>query len=298
MGEIIDKDLIKINEMLKEQIGDFSYKKVERLGGLTNHNYYVALENGRELVFRIPGDGTEDIISREDERKSTKLACNLKIDAKCIYFGQDGSKITEYIKNPVTMDASKFKKVNHMKEIVEILSTLHRSGIDTAVRFDVFEMAKKYEKSINKHNVFMYDDYNIVKDIVSNIKSEIASICDITLVPCHNDPLCENWVYGNSRMYLIDWEYAGMNDGMWDLADVSIEAGYDTKLDEELLTMYFGEKPNKNRLKLFYANKIYVDYLWTLWAKARIPFEGQSMETWARERYERLKQNIEIFKSL
>ena len=86
-----------------------------------------------------------------------------------------------------------------------------------------------------------------------------------------------------------------MNDGIWDLADVSIEASYERSQDEVLLMEYLGKKPTEVDWKHFFANKLYVDYLWTLWAKTRIPYEGQLMENWAAERYERLKSNIEVF---
>ena len=114
-------------------------------------------------------------------------------------------------------------------------------------------------------------------------------------VPCHNDPLCENWVEGNGRMYLIDWEYAGMNDGMWDIADVSIEAGFDETCDKLLLRAYMEKEPDVMDEKHFLASKIYVDYLWTLWAKARVPYDGQPMEDWAVERYSRMKSFIEQY---
>ncbi|MBQ5725638.1 MAG: phosphotransferase, partial [Clostridia bacterium] len=117
-------------------------------------------------------------------------------------------------------------------------------------------------------------------------------------VPCHNDPLCENWVEGDGRMYLIDWEYAGMNDGMWDIADVSIEAGFDDQRDELLLTAYLGREPGLVDRKHFLASKIYVDYLWTLWAKARVPYDGQPMEDWAQERYARLKGFLDKYAQL
>ena len=48
----------------------------------------------------------------------------------------------------------------------------------------------------------------------------------------------------------------------------------------------------------FLASKINVDYLWTLWAKTRVPYDGQPMEDWAKERFERLKSNMELYKSL
>lgn len=59
-------------------------------------------------------------------------------------------------------------------------------------------------------------------------------------------------------MYLVDWEYAGMNDFMWDLADVSIEAMYDSTLDELLLTEYFNRDINWVDWKHFLPIK----YIW------------------------------------
>ena len=103
MREIIKEDLKKISVLLKTVLHVDSYQSIERLGGLTNHTYHVTLANGGEYVVRIPGDGTEELIVREDEKVSTALACRLGIDAKLLYFGQDGSKVTEYIKGAVTM---------------------------------------------------------------------------------------------------------------------------------------------------------------------------------------------------
>jgi thiamine kinase-like enzyme len=150
-------------------------------------------------------------------------------------------------------------------------------------------MADSYEKIIVANQVPMYDDYPEVKARVMEIKAEIDAAIPAKKVPCHNDPLCENWVVGDGKMYLIDWEYAGMNDAMWDLADVSIEAGFNETCDQLLLEAYLGHTPGKTEQLHFLASKIYVDYLWTLWAKTRVPFDGQSMEDWATERYTRLK---------
>ena len=66
----------------------------------------------------------------------------------------------------------------------------------------------------------------------------------------------------------------------------------DAALDEQLLEAYFEREIDVNDRKHFLAAKIYVDYLWTLWAKARVPYDGQSMKDWALERYTRLKRNL------
>ena len=46
------------------------------------------------------------------------------------------------------------------------------------------------------------------------------------------------------------------------------------------------------------ANKLYLDYLWTLWGKTRVPFSGDEMEQYALDRYMRLKINLKIFEEL
>lgn len=296
--EIVQNDLAKVAALCNEVLEN-SYETIERMGGLTNHTYHVKLYDGNEYVVRIPGDGTEELIVRADERVSTELACKLGIDAKCLYFGKDGSKVTKYIDGAVTMSSETLKEERHIDQMANIFQKLHQCRVDTGVPFEVFDMAAGYEKIISDNQVMMYDDYQKVKSTVMEIKESIDSRCKIRKVPCHNDALCENWVEDSkNRMYLIDWEYAGMNDGFWDLADVSIEAEYGAQEDRMLLTQYLKREPESLDWQHFMANKIYVDYLWTLWAKTRVPFDGQPMEDWATERYARLKSNIEKFESI
>ena len=38
-------------------------------------------------------------------------------------------------------------------------------------------------------------------------------------------PVPGNLLDTGERVYVIDWEYSGMNDPVWDLADLSVEAG-------------------------------------------------------------------------
>lgn len=296
--EIILEDIPVVKELMLKVLGTDDYADLSRMGGLTNHTYKVTLKNGKEYVVRLPGEGTEEVIVRSDEKISTKLACDLGVDAQMLYFGDDGSKVTEYIKNAVTMSAESLKNPERIKQVAKIFRKMHDCGVDTKVPFEVFQMAASYEKVIEDNNVSMYDDYNEIKATVMEIKAEIDNSIDIKKVPCHNDALCENWVLGDGRMYLIDWEYAGMNDGMWDIADVSIEAGFDAEHDKMLLRAYLEREPEIIDEKHFLASKIYVDYLWTLWAKMRVPYDGQPMEDWAQERYARLKGFIEDYKNI
>ena len=234
---IVEADLGRVKALLDGVLGHSDYSDVQRMGGLTNRTYRVEFADGSRIMVRIPGEGTEEMIDRSDEKVSTQLACKLGIDAKLYHFGDDGSKVSEFVPNAVTMCAETMREDKRIRQAARILKKLHDCGEDTGIPFDVFDMAAGYEKIIRENNVPMYDDYDEIKTAVMEVKKHVDSVCDIKNVPCHNDPLCENWVMsGGKRMYLIDWEYAGMNDAFWDIADVSIEAEYDAALDERFLS--------------------------------------------------------------
>jgi thiamine kinase-like enzyme len=87
----------------------------------------------------------------------------------------------------------------------------------------------------------------------------------VPLVPCHCDPLCENFLDLGDRMWIVDWEYSGMNDPMWDLGDLSVEAAFDAAQDAELLAAYFDGPPAPRDRARMAMYKAMCDLLWTLW---------------------------------
>ena len=297
--EIEQEDLPQLRELVKKTRGNAVIRDIKRLGGMTNHSYKVTLESGEELLVRIPGEGTEEMIVRQDERKSTELACSLGIDAPLYYFDNAGHKVMHFIHNPQPMNEEVMRRPENLRQAAEIFHRLHSCGVDTGVRFEVFEMAELYEKIIRDGGVAFYEDYEAVKQTVMDIKAQVDRNGAAPRVPCHNDSLMGNWVLdGDGKLYLIDWEYSGMNEAMWDLSCLSIEAEYSEENDEELLDAYYGRRATVEEKKRFAAAKLYVDYLWTLWGLTRVPFDGQFMQDYADFRYERLKKNIEAYRSI
>lgn len=266
---------------------------VERLGGMTNFTYAVTVA-GAHYTFRLPGEGTEKLINRQDEKISNELACAVGIDAQLRYFdAATGEKVSDYIENAETLSPKSLREKRNIVDAARLLRTLHGCGQDTGVPFEVFDMAARYEGFIRDNGGSFYDDYDEVRRQVMAVKAEVDRLA-APKAPCHNDPLCENWVRSGEKLYLVDWEYAGMNDPMWDLADVSIEADYDADMDGLLLETYFGAAPPPQARYRFDANKVYLDFLWSLWGKTRAPFDGEVMEQYAVNRYRRLKQSLAL----
>lgn len=297
--EIEETDIPQIKELLCNVFGNDQYLNIERLGGMTNHSYHITREDGNEYLVRLPGDGTEELINRLDEKKSTELACKLGIDSKLLYFDDNGKKVMEFIKNPQYMDEEVMKREDMIRQAAGIFRKLHNCKVNTGVRFEVFEMADSYEKVILDNKVKLYNDYSEIKQIVMDIKAEVDNGLEAPRVPCHNDSLVGNWVLdGEGKLYLIDWEYSGMNEAMWDLSCLSIEIGYGESEDNVLLEAYYGRQATIEEQKKFVAAKLYVDFLWTLWGLTRVPYDGDFMQEYADNRYERLKNNIRLYKNI
>lgn len=286
--KVTDEELIKkIGRKLKKN----NVTEIVRLGGMTNRTYKVKLD-GEHYVIRLPGEGTSEMIDRNAEKISTNLACELGIDTNVFLFDEKtGIKISEYIEDAETLNEQELKKEVNIDRVAKILKRLHTCEIDTKIPFDIVYMANKYERLIEVNNGSYFEEYEKVKKFINQIADRYLS--SVKRVPCHNDPLCENWILqNNEKMYLIDWEYAGMNDPMWDLADIAIEANFSREQEEQLLQLYLERMPMPSESKAFIINKVLIDYLWSLWGKTRAIYEGESMERYANMRYDRMLTNI------
>ena len=141
---------------------------------------------------------------------------------------------------------------------------LHRSGGQFPFRFELFGMIDDYLAILSTKDVALPVGYQEAVAQAENLRSVLAAQ-PVTLVPCHCDPLCENFLDDGQVMWIVDWEYSGMNDPMWDLGDLSVEGGFDAARDDEMLQAYFGGEvliADRSRMVIY---KAMCDLLWTLW---------------------------------
>lgn len=262
-------------------------------GGMTNKNYKVAIKN-KNYVLRVPGAGTEEMISRPDEKINSTVANKLGLDTKVLYFDEiSGVKIAEFIEEAETLNGMTAKREDNMKLTTAILKKLHTSDISLSSRFDVFEKIEHYENLLKAANGKNFNDYEVVKKKVLSLKQLLQDL-DMQLMPCHNDTVPENFVKGKEgRIYLIDWEYSGMNDPMWDLAAHSLECCFSEDDEELFLRLYFGTMPEEKFTKRILIHKICQDFLWSIWTNIK-EAKGDDFGTYGIDRYNRAKRNLDI----
>jgi thiamine kinase-like enzyme len=137
----------------------------------------------------------------------------------------------------------------------------------------------------------MFDGYDDVRAAAE--RGRAALLADpVAPVPCHCDPLCENFLDMGETMYLIDYEYAGNNDPMFDLGDFSVEAGLGAEEDALLLEGYFDGPPPADAAARMVIHKANCDLFWALWAVIQ-HVDGNPVDdfwTYGRNRFERCKR--------
>lgn len=263
------------------------------IGGMTNNNYKFRVNN-KEFVLRIPGNGTEGMISRQEEVRNAIYANKIGVDAELVYFNEDtGIKISRFIENAETLSPESAKKQSSMIMVTNVLKRLHNSKLEMDNNFDIYDKIEKYEQLLIKDNVHIFDDYYKVKEKVFQLENIMKDL-EVELAPCHNDTVAENFIKsGDNNMYLIDWEYGGMNDPMWDLAAHSLENGFTEDEEELFLKLYFEGKIEEKYRKRILINKVYQDFLWSIWTKIK-EAKGDDFGTYGIDRYNRAKTNLRI----
>lgn len=288
----IKQYIVNALNVREEEIGD-----IIPAGGMTNKNYKVFIKD-RDYVLRVPGTGTGEMINRKEEKKNSTIASKLGLDTKVLYFNEDsGIKIAEFIQNAETLNGKTAKKEENMVLITSILKKLHNSKVTFDNRFDVFEKIEYYELLLNKAKGKNFKDYFAVKERVMHLKKVLEGL-KVELTACHNDTVPENFVKsGDDKVYLIDWEYSGMNDPMWDLAAHSLECDFEESDEELFLSKYFEGEVEEHFKKRILIYKICQDFLWSTWTNIK-EAQGDDFGSYGIDRYNRAKKNLEVIYSM
>lgn len=206
----MEKDWNRIAELVSAVFKDCRLVSIERMGGLTNRTYHVTVKTAgraeeKELAVRLPGMGTEEMIDRANEKKSTQLAFALGIEPHLYWFdAATGEKVSEFICEAATMHPADLREPQNVLLIAKTFRKLHSCGQNTGVDFDPIQMAQTYENVILRNKGKLFGDYAKIKAFVNDLNEKYFAT--VEKVPCHNDALCENWMLQKSgKMFLIDW---------------------------------------------------------------------------------------------
>jgi thiamine kinase-like enzyme len=262
--------------------------KIARLGGLTNLVFKV----DDDLCLRIPGKGTEEYINRANEAVAAREAARAGVSPEVIHFDpKTGVMVTKFIDGAVTMSPANFKsRGGSPGRAGRAFRQLHDTNVKFNFRFELFSMIDDYLKILSTKDVDLPAGYHDVVREAETVRAALAAH-PLPLVACHCDPLCENFLDTGERMWIVDWEYSGMNDPLWDLGDLSVEGLFDEEQEEEMIRAYFSGEPKPAERGRIVIYKAMCDLLWTLWGLIQHANKNPVDDFWAyaTNRFERCK---------
>ncbi len=270
---------------------DASALDIQRLGGLTNLVFRVATDRG-VYCLRLPGAGTEEYIDRAVEAHNARAAAAAGVSPEVVHADPgSGIMVSHFLDGTVTMSPDEFRQRDGSPaRAAKAMRKLHTSGQTFQFRFELFAMIDDYLKILSGKTVDFPEGYHEVLKEAEIVRSAIdAHPAD--LAPCHCDPLCENFLDDGSTMWIVDWEYSGMNDPLWDLGDLSVEAGFDDAQDREMMAAYFSGDPSAAQTGRMVVYKAMCDLLWTLWGLIQHANDNPVEDFWAYStgRFERCR---------
>lgn len=238
-------------------------------GGLTNACFRLQTRKGT-FFLRIPGEGSEEHLSRHDEAFNVRVAQQLGFNIEIYFFNpKTGLYVGEFLSNaaPLTPDILSQKQTMH--DVAAVFKTLHASPVLFRNDISIFTRLNNLLKKVDGyHYTLLHDRKTLMKRI-----QLLERICqqDVSpMVACHNDPTYLNFLYHNNRLKLLDWEYSGNNKAMFDLANFALTSKLSKDSQQYLLQAYYGKSPTKQLWQVFSAYKQLTNLWWYLWAEVQI----------------------------
>lgn len=263
--------------------------------GLTNLSCHFTTDSG-EYVYRHPGVGTEKMIDRPTEVKAQIKAKELGLDDTFIYEDKKtGWKLSHYVTNCRLLDAHNPKQV---KQAMKLARRLHECGERFSRSFDYYKEGKKYEKLLAAKGAIDVPGYaelvKQAKKVRALAKADKAPIC-LT----HNDFFSLNLLLDEKdKLYLIDWEYAGMADYASDFGTFVVTCKLSEKEALQALAYYFGRKPTAAEIRHNFAYVGLAAWCWYVWAllkEAEGDYVGEWLYTYCDYATQYLPKTIELY---
>lgn len=264
-----------------------------RIGGMSNKNFKVTFE-GKCYVLRIPGNGSEGMVERANEEFNALEACRMGVTPPISYFNSStGIKLTDFIENAETLTAVSIQSHDNLKKIAEIYKIVHNYPLPFKNEFNIFREIEKYDRLIEKTGSVMYDGWEQVRPQVMALENILKEL-NVDLRPCHNDALYENFLKAeDGTIYLIDWEYSGMNDPMADFAALFLEADFKQENAQYILEEYFDGNIPDNIMTKILCYQVLWDYLWAQWTIIK-EAKGDDFGSYGVDRFNRAIKNLRL----
>lgn len=233
-------------------------------GGKTNHNVLIA-DQGRKYVVRFGRDIPEHGILRWNELAITRAAQAAGLGPAVVH-AEPGILVMEFVDaEPLT--AADVAQPDAIEDLARLLHRVHhdmpRHLAGPVLCFWVFHILRDYARFLTERASPRAD---LLPGLLAEAETLEKLIGPTPLILGHNDLLPGNILKGQGRFWLIDWEYAGVGNPLFDLGGLASNNGFSPDQEERLLRAYDGAMPDARRWQQYRAMKAASLLRETLWS--------------------------------
>jgi thiamine kinase-like enzyme len=222
-------------------------------GGITNLNVLVT-DAKRRAVVRIGDDIPVHQIMRFNELAASRAAHAAGVSPAVLYH-EPGALVIDFVEGR-TMTAEDLRQPDLLEQALALVTRTHREVPrhlrGPALTFWVFQVLRDYAATLTEGRS---PHLGTVTGLLAEAEELEAAVGRIDLVFGHNDLLPANFLHDGSRMWLIDWDYAGWGSPLFDLGGLAANNGLDPGQEDWLLATYYGHAPDADLRRRYRAMK-------------------------------------------
>jgi thiamine kinase-like enzyme len=286
---------------LESELGPLEGEPAPLDGGLTNHNYRARFGR-REVVIRLPGVRTELLgADRAAEREASARAAAVGVGpAVLAVLEEPPALVFEFVAGEALTPAP-LREPERIRAVAAALRALH--GCEPiAASFDSFRLVESYAAATREHGGAVPEAYEEASAAAVRVAAARASARAVPYVRhtaernspkrvlCHNDLLAANFIAVPGGVRLVDWEYAGMGDRYFDLANFSVNNELDDDAEAAFLAAYLERGAEPHELAALRLMRVMSDFREAMWGVVQrtVSELDFDFDAYAREHFERL----------
>ena len=255
-------------------------------GGASNQNFTVS-DGDATWVLRL----AEVAVDRFGIDRARGLAAHRAAAASGIAPALAAVKLPEghcasrYI-DGVVLDPDVLRARGLIGLVGTTLYRMHHGG-PIEGRWSVFDDVRRYLAIARHEQLPLPDDIDTLLSALDEVEAAFQR-ADVADALCHNDLQLQNLIFDGDRLWVIDWEYAGMGNPYFDLGGFSVNAELDADEQDALLTAYFGaaRPADRARVTLMTFASAMREAMWAVIAKPVLTLDWD-YDAWAVQYFDR-----------
>lgn len=222
-------------------------------GGITNVNFVVE-DAGERFVVRVGDDIPIHHVMRFNERSASVAAYRAGVSPEVVHT-EPGILVMRFVDGH-TCSADDIRDPDRLARVLPLIKRVHtempRHLRGPLLAFWVFHVIRDYAHTLTEDRS---RHASRLPELVERAGILERAVGPVDIVFGHNDLLAGNFIDDGSRVWLIDWDYAGFNSPLFDLANLASNNDFDADQEAWMLQAYFGCVPDGRLLRSYRAMK-------------------------------------------